>query len=291
MVARSGDSISQELLLDSIRETPPSLGTAQLGELPSYGFDRVANLTDVKQRLTEAVIWPITDPDRFERLNIEPPRGLLLFGPPGTGKTFVLRALAHESGAAFFAVKGAELLDKFVGESERGVREVFARARAAAPSILFFDELDALAPVRGRSTTTVNDSVVAALLTELDGVSDRGDVVVVGATNRKDLIDPALLRGGRFEVHIELGLPAPEARKALLDISDVPFAPDVDLDRLVTETEGLSFADLTSMLREAALGALRRDATAIAVVWGDLEAAILRLRRAGQAGASSSHGG
>jgi transitional endoplasmic reticulum ATPase len=281
MVARSGDSISQELLLDSIRETPPSLGTAQLGELPSYGFDRVANLTDVKQRLTEAVIWPITDPQRFERLNIEPPRGLLLFGPPGTGKTFVLRALAHESGAAFFAVKGAELLDKFVGESERGVREVFARARAAAPSILFFDELDALAPVRGRSTTTVNDSVVAALLTELDGVSDRGDVVVVGATNRKDLIDPALLRGGRFEVHIELGLPAPEARKALLDISDVPFAPDVDLDRLVTETEGLSFADLTSLLREAALEALRRDATAMAVTRDDLEAAVLRLRRIG----------
>ncbi|MDH3730791.1 MAG: AAA family ATPase [Acidimicrobiia bacterium] len=278
MVSRGGKKVSDTLLLDAVRETPPSLGTAQLGEVPTYGFERVANLTEVKQRLTEAVIWPVTEPERFERLNIEPPRGLLLYGPPGTGKTFVIRALAHESGAAFFAIKGAELLDKFVGESERGVREVFARARAAAPSILFFDEIDALAPVRGRSTTTVNDSVVAALLTELDGVGDRGDIVVIGATNRKDLIDPALLRGGRFEVHIELGLPVTEARRALLGISDVPFADDVDLDDVAEATEGLSFADLVSALREAALNALRRDSSALDVTRADIDAALARPR-------------
>ncbi len=230
----------------------------------------------MKQRLTEAVIWPMTDPERFERLGIDPPRGILLHGPPGTGKTFVIRALAHESGAAFFAVKGAELLDKFVGESERGVREVFARARAAAPAILFFDELDALAPVRGRSTTSVTDSVVAALLTEMDGVADRGDVVIIGATNRRDLIDPALLRAGRFEVHLELGLPAVEARRALLGITDVPFAADVDLDEVAEETAGLSFADLTGALREAALNALRRDPSAIEVTKADFEAAVAR---------------
>jgi len=275
MVARSGGAVSFDMMVEALRTTTPSLGTAQLGEVPSYGFERVANLEDVKQRLTEAVIWPITEPERFARLGIEPPRGLLLYGPPGTGKTFVTRALANESGAAFFAVKGAELLDKFVGESERGVREVFARARAAAPAILFFDEVDALAPVRGRSSTTVNDSVVAALLTELDGVSDRGDIVVIGATNRMDLIDPALLRAGRFEAHIELGLPAPEARRALLEISDVPFADDVEMDRLVEVTEGLSFADLTGLLREAALVALRRDSTALAVTWADIEAAVV----------------
>ncbi|MEE8330787.1 MAG: AAA family ATPase [Acidimicrobiia bacterium] len=278
MVARGGRKVDTELILDAVRETAPSLGTSQLGEVPSYGFERVANLTDVKQRLTEAVIWPVTEPERFERLNIEPPKGLLLYGPPGTGKTFVIRALAHESGAAFFAIKGAELLDKFVGESERGVREVFARARAAAPSILFFDEIDALAPVRGRSTTTVNDSVVAALLTELDGVGDRGDIVVIGATNRKDLIDPALLRGGRFEVHIELGLPVAEARRALLGISDVPFADDVHLDEVAEATEGLSFADLVSALREAALNALRRDSSALDVTRSDIDAALARYR-------------
>ncbi len=276
LVAHSGGHVGQELLLRAVEETVPSLGTVQLGEVPSYGFERVANLDDVKQRLTEAVIWPMTDPGRFERLGIDPPRGILLHGPPGTGKTFVIRALAHESGAAFFAVKGAELLDKFVGESERGVREVFARARAAAPAILFFDELDALAPVRGRSTTSVTDSVVAALLTEMDGVADRGDIVIIGATNRRDLIDPALLRAGRFEVHLELGLPAVEARRALLGITDVPFAADVDLDEVAEETAGLSFADLTGALREAALNALRRDPSAIEVTKADFEAAVAR---------------
>ena len=190
----------------------------------------------------------------------------------------MVRALAHESGAAFFAIKGAELLDKYVGESERGVREVFARARAAAPAILFFDELDALAPIRGRSTTTVTDSVVAALLTELDGVSERGDVVVIGATNRKDLIDPALLRPGRFEAHLELGLPVTAARRALFDIVDVPFEDDVDLDAVAAATEGFSFADLTGMLREAALEALRNDPSAINVGRTEIDTALKRYR-------------
>src|SRR5690606_30661130 len=211
----------------------------------------------------------ITQPDRFRSLGIEPPRGILLFGPPGTGRTFVVRGVAHGAGAAFFPIKGAELLDKYVGESERGVRDVFARARTASPSIIFFDELDALAPVRGRSTTSVTDSVVAALLTEMDGVTERGDVAVIGATNRADLIDPALLRSGRFETHIELGLPDVAARRALLGISDVPFDDDVDLDELAERTEGLSFADMTGMLREAALTALRRDPTARTVSRSD----------------------
>ncbi len=269
-LARHGGTLDTEEVVTAIRETTPSLGSASMGDIPAYGFERVADLTEVKQRLTEAVIWPITDPTRFHTLGIEPPRGILLFGPPGTGKTFVVRAVAHEAGAAFFPIKGAELLDKYVGESERGVRDVFARARLASPSIIFFDELDALAPVRGRSTTSVTDSVVAAMLTELDGVSERGDVAVIGATNRVDLIDPALLRSGRFETHIELGLPNEEARRALLDISDVPFAPDVDPDRLAGLCEGLSFADMTGLLREAALTALRRDVRAHAVAWDDL---------------------
>jgi transitional endoplasmic reticulum ATPase len=274
MAAGSGTGVTGGMLASAIADTTPSLGSVPGGEVPAHGFEAVANLSEVKQRLTEAVIWPITDPERFARVGIEPPRGLILSGPPGTGKTFVVRAVAHESGAAFFPVKGAELLDKFVGESERGVREVFARARAAAPSILFFDELDALAPVRGRSTTSVTDSVVAALLTEMDGVSSRGDVVVIGATNRIDLIDPALLRAGRLETHIELGLPDREARRAMLAITDVRFARGVDLDALADSTEGMSFADIAGLLREAALIALRRDPAAIAVTGEHLREAM-----------------
>jgi transitional endoplasmic reticulum ATPase len=278
LVAQDGGVVTGELLGRAIEETTPSLGTASLGEMPSYGFERVANLEEVKQRLTESVIWQMKEPERFTRLGIEPPRGILLYGPPGTGKTFVIRALAHESGAAFFPIKGAELLDKYVGESERAVREVFARARAVAPSILFFDEIDALAPVRGNSTNSVTDSVVAALLTELDGVADRGDVFAIGATNRRDLVDPALLRPGRLETHLFLGLPAPESRRAFFAISDVPLAEDIDVEELIEKTDGMSFAELSGLLREAALGALRRDSSALAVTSADLDAAISRLR-------------
>lgn len=276
LIAPNGGTVSQEILLRAIEETTPSLASTSMGEMPSYGFERVANLEEVKQRLTESVIWQMTEPERFQRLGIEPPRGLLLYGPPGTGKTFVIRALANESGAAFFPIKGAELLDKYVGESERAVREVFARARAVAPSLLFFDEIDALAPVRGNSNNSVTDSVVAALLTEMDGVSDRGDVFVIGATNRKDLVDSALLRPGRLEVHLLLDLPPAPSRKAFFDISDVPLADDVTVEALVDNTDGLSFAELSGLLREAALQALRRDATAIEVTWDDVEFALKR---------------
>ncbi len=278
MLAAGKGPLTTAAVLEAIASTTPSLGSVPTGEMPAHGFDHVADLAEVKQRLTEAVVWPITDPERFRRLGITPPRGLLLFGPPGTGKTFVVRALAHEAGAAFFSVKGAELLDKYVGESERAVREVFARARAAAPSILFFDELDALCPVRGRSTTTVTDTVVAAMLTEMDGIAERGNVVVIGATNRMDLIDPPLLRPGRFEAHLELTLPNAEARRVLLGMSDVPFAEGVDLDALAEQTEGLSFADLTGMLREAALEALRRDPKAKKVGKAEIAKALERTR-------------
>ncbi len=278
---RSGHpgKLTTDDILDAVKGTTPSLGSIALGEMPNYGFDKVANLDEVKQRLIEAVVWPVTEPGRFKAMGIDPPRGILLYGPPGTGKTFVIRALAHEAGAAFFPVKGAELLDKYVGESERGVREVFARARAAAPSIIFFDEIDALAPVRGRSTTNVTDSVVAALLTEMDGITDRGNVAVIGATNRADLIDPALLRAGRFETQIELGLPDPKARRALIDLSDVPFAPEVDKQRLADVTDGMSMADLSGVLREAALAALREDRNANKVSWEHLIGAIERWQR------------
>lgn len=274
MVTGNGETLTTDIAAEAVEGTTPSLGSVPMGEITGFGFEKVANLTEVKQRLTEAVIWPMTQPERYERLGIEPPKGILLWGPPGTGKTFVVKALAHEAGCAFFAVKGAELLDKYVGESERAVRTVFQRARDAAPSIIFFDEFDALAPVRGRSSSSVSDQVVAALLTEIDGVADRGRVSVIAATNRKDLIDGALLRAGRFESHIELGLPVAEARLALLNITDVNLADEVDRRELAERTEGLSFADLTGVLREAALATLRRDETATEVAWTDLERAL-----------------
>ena len=277
-IARTGAELTTDVVAAAIRDTPPSLGAVPMGQVTSFGFDKVANLDDVKQRLVEAVVWPMQDPARFERLGIDPPKGILLHGPPGTGKTFVVKALANEAGAAFFSVKGAELLDKFVGESERGVRDVFTRARSASPAIIFFDEFDALAPVRGNSTNSVTDSVVAALLTEIDGVADRGQVSVIAATNRKDLIDPALLRAGRFETHLHLGLPPAPSRLALLRITDVPLADDVVLETVADQTDGLSFADLTGVLREAALIALRQDDTASLVTRAHLDAALERFR-------------
>lgn len=274
MVTGNGEELTTAIAVEALETTTPSLGSVPMGEISGFGFEKVANLTDVKQRLTEAVIWPMTQPERYERLGIEPPKGIMLYGPPGTGKTFVVKALAHEAGSAFFAVKGAELLDKYVGESERAVRTVFSRARDAAPSIIFFDEFDALAPVRGNSSSSVSDQVVAALLTEIDGVSDRGLVSVIAATNRLDLIDSALLRAGRFETHIKLDLPVKASRLALLNITDVNLAEDVDREELAARTDGLSFADLTGVLREAALATLRRDETASEVGWEDLEKAI-----------------
>ncbi len=276
-VAAGDEPVDTDRVARAIAETTPSLGSVPTGEATGFGFDKVANLVEVKQRLIEAVVWPMRDPERFARLGIDPPSGLLLHGPPGTGKTFVVKALAHEAGAAFFSVKGAELLDKFVGESERGVRDLFQRARAASPAIIFFDELDALAPVRGNATNSVTDSVVAALLTEIDGVGGDGRLTVIGATNRRDLIDPALLRAGRFETHLLLDLPVVESRRALLAITDVALADDVDLDDLAERTEGLSFADITGVLREAALHALRSDEDALVVHRHDVDAALARL--------------
>jgi len=273
-VAGNGGGLTMEIASAELGNVEPSLGSVPMGQITGFGFDKVANMADAKQRLTEAVIWPITQPERYERLGIDPPKGILLWGPPGTGKTYICKALAHEAGSAFFTVKGAELLDKYVGESEKGIRDVFARARGAAPSIIFFDEFDALAPTRGGSSNGVTDRVVATLLTEIDGVTDRGQVAVIAATNRKDLIDGALLRAGRFESHIKIDLPEKSARLALLNITDVSLDEDVDLDVLADRTEGLSFADLAGVLREAALAALRSDDKAMSVSWKHVESAL-----------------
>lgn len=236
----------------------------------------VGDMAETKQALTEAVLWPLQHPDTFERLGIEPPRGVLLYGPPGCGKTFVVRALASSGRLSVHAVKGAELMDKWVGASEKAVRDLFRRARDSAPSLVFLDEIDALAPRRGQSFDSgVTDRVVASLLTELDGIEPMRSVVVLGATNRPDLIDPALLRPGRLERLVFVEPPDAEARRAILRTAgkSVPLADDVDLDTLAAGLDGYSAADCVALLREAALSAMRRSIDAADVTAADVEAA------------------
>ncbi|MGP3708315.1 AAA family ATPase [Gordonia paraffinivorans] len=248
--------------------------------LGSITLADVGDMVETKQALTEAVLWPLQHPDTFARLGVDPPRGVLLFGPPGCGKTFVVRALAASGRLSVHTVKGAELMDKWVGASEKAVRDLFARARESAPSLIFLDEVDALAPRRGQSTDSgVTDRVVASLLTELDGVEPLQDVVVLGATNRPDLIDPALLRPGRLERLVFVPPPDAAARADILRTSgrDVPL-DGVDLDELAAELEGYSAADCSALLREAALSAMRRDIDAAVVTAGDVAEARSRVR-------------
>ena len=210
--------IGQQDLLGALETVRPvSMSTSDNLMTGGLTLDDVGDMEDVKQSLTEAVLWPLQYPDSFDRLGVEPPRGVLLYGPPGCGKTFLVRALAGRGRLNVLSVKGAELMDKWVGESERAVRELFRRATEAAPTLVFLDEVDALAPRRGQSCDSgVADRVVAALLTELDGVQPMRDVVVLGATNRPELVDPALLRPGRLERVIYVPPPDADARAAIL---------------------------------------------------------------------------
>ncbi|MDL5157560.1 AAA family ATPase [Actinomycetospora termitidis] len=271
--------LSQEDLVGAVASVRPvSLSSSGSQTLHSGGLtlDDVGDMVETKQALTETVLWPLTYPDSFARLGVDPPRGVLLYGPPGGGKTFLMRALAGSGQLNVFVVKGAELLDKYVGESERAVRELFRRAADAAPALVFLDEVDALAPRRGGSTDAgVADRVVAALLTELDGATPLHDVVVLGATNRPELIDPALLRPGRLERQIYVPPPDAEARAAILRAASkaTPLADDVDLDAFAATLEGYSAADCAALVREAALTAMRASLDSTEVTAAQFEAA------------------
>jgi transitional endoplasmic reticulum ATPase len=256
--------------LEVVRPTAMAESTL---DIPDLTLDDVGDMAEVKQALTETVLWPLSYPDTFARLGVQPARGVLLYGPPGCGKTYLVRAIAGSGQANVLSVKGAELLSKWVGESERAVRELFRRAREAAPALVFLDEVDALAPVRGQSTDSgVADRVVAALLTELDGIEGLRDVVVVGATNRPDLVDPALLRPGRMGRLVFVPPPDASARAAILRASAkrTPLGQGVDLDAVAADTEGYSGADLTALVREAALAAMRRSLDAPEVTAEDV---------------------
>ncbi|MES3516677.1 MAG: AAA family ATPase [Natronomonas sp.] len=239
----------------------PSAMREYVAETPTATFDDVGGLEEPKQVLTEAVEWPLSYAPLFEETNTDPPSGVLLYGPPGTGKTLLARALAGESDVNFVSVAGPELLDKYVGESEKAVREVFDRARQAAPAIVFFDEIDAVAGTRG-DASDASERVVSQLLTELDGLTDNPNLVVLAATNRRDVLDPALLRPGRLESHVEVPNPNEAARRKILDVHTTgkPLGEDVNLDRLAEVTAGFSGADLEALVREASMRAIRDHA-------------------------------
>ncbi len=272
-----GGSVTQADLLDAVASVRPlSMSSSETLRTGGITLDQVGDMVEVKQALTEAVLWPLRYPDSFARLGVAAPRGVLVYGPPGCGKTFLLRALAGTGQLNVLSVKGAELLDKYVGESERAVRELFRRAADAAPALVFLDEVDALAPRRGQSSDSgVADRVVAALLTELDGATPLRDVIVVGATNRPELIDPALLRPGRLERLVYVPPPDAAARADILRASarNTPLAGDVDLDALGADLDGYSAADCAAVLREAALTAMRESLDAAEVTAAHLAAA------------------
>jgi len=244
----------------ALAEVEPSAIREVFTEVPDVGWDDIGGLEEIKRLLMETVEWPLQYAPLFAHVHTAPPKGILLYGPPGTGKTLLAKAVARESEANFISVKGPELLTKWVGESERGVREVFKKAKQASPCIVFFDEIDALAPRRGAgSDSHVTERVVSQLLAEMDGIEELKAVVVLAATNRLDIVDPALLRPGRFEVLMELPVPDREARLAIFRVhtQGKPLAPAVDLAELAELTEGLVGADIEGLCRQAAMLAIR----------------------------------
>ncbi|MFD1686516.1 CDC48 family AAA ATPase [Halobellus litoreus] len=246
----------------ALADVEPSAMREVLVELPKVSWDDVGGLEDPKQTVKESVEWPLTSQDRFDRMGIDPPKGVLLYGPPGTGKTLIAKAVANETNANFISVRGPQLLSKWVGESEKAIRQTFRKARQVSPTIIFFDELDSLAPSRGGETgNNVSERVVNQLLTELDGLEENGDVMVIAATNRPDMIDPALIRSGRFDRLVLIGQPEEEGREQILKIHtrNSPLAPDVSLREIAEITDGYVGSDLQTIAREAAIEALRED--------------------------------
>ncbi len=247
----------------AMQQIEPSAMREVLVQVPDTHWEDIGGLEDTKQKLKEAVEWPLKTPESFEKMGVDPPHGILLYGPPGTGKTMLARAVATESDANFISIKGPELLSKWVGESEKAVRETFKKARQAAPAVIFFDEIDAMVPRRGAgmSDSHVGERVISQLLTEIDGLEELENVVVIGATNRPDLVDPALLRPGRFDRILLVPAPDGEARNEILKIhtEKMPLAKDVDLERLSEATEGYSGADIAAISKEAAMIALREN--------------------------------
>ncbi|MEM2096353.1 MAG: CDC48 family AAA ATPase [Candidatus Caldarchaeum sp.] len=273
--------VTREDFANALKTIQPSALREVVLEVPNVKWEDIGGLEAVKQELREAVEWPLKYPDVFRRLGIRPPRGILLYGPPGTGKTLLAKAVATESQANFISVKGPEVLSKWVGESEKAVREIFRKARETAPCIIFFDELDSIAPRRGIHTDAgVTDRIVNQLLTEMDGMQTLKGVVIMGATNRPDILDPALLRPGRFDRVLYVPPPDRASRLAIFKIHtrEMPLDADVDLEALASITEGYTGADIEAVVREAAMLAARENINAQKVSMAHFEKALLKIK-------------
>jgi len=267
--------VVREDFLQAYREMEPATMREVLIERPDVHWDDIGGLEEAKQELRESIEWPLKMNALFAHVDARPPRGILLYGPPGTGKTLLAKAVAAESEANFISVRGPEFLSKWVGESERMVRETFRKAKTAAPTVIFFDEIDAITPVRGISADSqVTERVISQILTEMDGLEELHNVTVIAATNRADLVDPALLRPGRFDRHIYIAPPDLETRKAILAIhtQKKPLAGDVNLDEIAKRTDKYTGAELAAVCNEAAMLAIRDHATQV----GSLDEAALK---------------
>ena len=255
--------VTKDDFKSALKEIQPSALREVLIQVPDVKWDDVGGLDDAKQELQEAVEWPLKYPETFQRLGVRPPKGTLLYGVPGTGKTLLAKAVASESEANFISIKGPELLSKWVGESEKGIREVFRKAKQTAPTVIFFDEIDSIASTRSGNDgdSGVTKRVVNQLLTEMDGLEELEDVAIIAATNRPDIIDPGLMRPGRFDRHIKVDVPSEEARIAIFEVhtKGMPLAKDVNLKKLAKSTEGYVGADIEAVCREAAMLTLRND--------------------------------
>ncbi len=247
---------------EASKEVQPSAMREVMVEIPNISYDDIGGLDEIIQELKETVEWPIKEPEAFERMGITPPAGVLLYGPPGTGKTMLAKAVANESEANFISIKGPELLSKWVGESEKGVREIFRKARLASPSVIFFDEIDSIASRRGMNgDSSVTERMISQLLTEIDGLESLNNVVILASTNRPDIIDPALLRPGRFDRLVYVKPPGLEGRREILDLytEKMPLEDDVNLEELSRNLDGFVGSDIQALCREAGLIALRED--------------------------------
>ncbi|TKR28184.1 CDC48 family AAA ATPase [Natronomonas salsuginis] len=254
-------SVTEGDFKDALKGISPSAMREVFVEVPDVTWNSVGGLEDTKDRLRETIQWPLDYPEVFEAMDMQAAKGVLLYGPPGTGKTLMAKAVANEANSNFISIKGPELLNKYVGESEKGVREVFEKARSNAPTVVFFDEIDSIAGERGQrmGDSGVGERVVSQLLTELDGLESLEDVVVIATTNRPDLIDSALLRPGRLDRHVHVPVPDEDARRAIFAVHtrNKPLADDVDIDELAAETDGYVGADIEAVCREASMAATR----------------------------------
>jgi transitional endoplasmic reticulum ATPase len=273
--------VTMEDFINAYKEITPTAMREVYIEIPTTRWDDIGGLEEVKKDLIEAVEWPLKTPEVFERLGIKPPKGILLFGPPGCGKTLLAKAVATESAANFITIKGPEIFSKWVGESEKAIREVFRKARMAAPAVIFFDEIDSLLPrrVAGFSDSGVSERVISQLLTEMDGIVTLEDVVVIAATNRPDMVDPAVLRPGRFDRLIYVPEPDEKSRVQIFKLytKDMPLAKNVDTASLATLAKSYSGADISALCREAAMYALRKDVNTKEVTLSDFEEAKKRI--------------